>query len=233
MIRRGAIWITRSLPGALETARKIEALGGTGFVAPLLSVEAVTPAKPLAEVPAFAVTSSNALIRLEELTRSRSARIYAVGRATADAALRAGFANVSSADGGVEDLARLIAEDPPPEGLVHISGEEVAGDLQARLTTLGVGAERIVVYRTRAATTLPDPAKDSLGRRDLRAVLVHSPKAARVLAQLLRPAFDLADTDLLGLSPGCLEALAPFGWRQAKAAEAPNEEALLRLLQTS
>ena len=80
--------------------------------------------------------------------------------------------------------------------------------------------------------TLPPGLVEALaGPGDL-AVLLHSPKAARALAELLadEPGIDAARLSAFGLSPGCLAPLARLPMANRRAAAAPREAALLDLL---
>src|SRR5439155_23013853 len=115
---------------------------------------------------------------------------------------------VASADGDVAALAAMIvgAADGLDGAVLHPGALEPAGDLLGPLAAAGLTARRLALYesasRRPAAATLA--ALDSLA-----AVLLHSPRAARILAGLLadHPAPRLR---ALCLSAAVAASLAPL-----------------------
>jgi uroporphyrinogen-III synthase len=220
------VWITRAQPGAEATAAKVAALGFTPIVDPLLEVAPIAASIALAGATALAFTSANGVQAFSRLCGSRALPVFTVGRATALAAREAGFARVSSADGDVEDLACLIVA-AQPGSVLWAGAREPAGDLVAALTHAGVAARGVAVYETVDRT--PSEATLALLDRPL-AVLLHSPRAARGLADILRrrPAQGLR---ALCLSEAVAAPLDPLVERGSVArAPRPDETALLALL---
>ena len=220
------VWITRARPGALATADRVRALGFEAIVDPLLSVETLPVDLDLSQVRALAFTSANGVEAFARLSDERGLPVFAVGRATARAAEAEGFASVSSADGDVEDLGRLIAAGAP--GLVLWAGASApAGDLVGFLRGRGVMARGVAVYETVERT----PSTETLARLDAPlTVLLHSPRAARALARLLdgqpRPT-------LRALCLSQAVAAPLFGLMEPRSvafAPRPDESALLELL---
>jgi uroporphyrinogen-III synthase len=226
--RRQRIWITRAQPGADATAERVRALGHEAVVAPLLIVRALPDVQiDLSGVAALAFTSANGVRAFADISAERSLRVFAVGAATAQAARSAGFKLVLSADGDVEALAEGIGQRRGElRGVVlNPSAAEPAGDLVGALDRQGVAARRVVLYETVPLT--PDEAAAQLVACD--AVLLHSPRAAQVLAALLKtnPAPKLR---ALGLSKAVLRPLlrAKLGGRVFPSM--PLEGALLNLI---
>src|SRR5947207_15010339 len=95
-----------------ESAELAEALGRRGIdalIEPLLAIEyRDAPSPDFSAVQAVLVTSGNGVRALARLTGERTVPLFAVGAASAAAARAAGFAHVASADGAVDDLARLV-----------------------------------------------------------------------------------------------------------------------------
>lgn len=176
------VWITRARPGALATAERVRDLGLEAIVDPLLVVEALDAELDLAPFTALAFTSANGVEAFARLTDARGLPVFAVGRATAKAAHVEGFASVSSADGDVEDLCDLIAAGA--SGPVLWAGaKQPAGDLVGMLRGSGVMAKGVAVYETLERM----PSDETLARLNApKTVLLHSPRAARVLASVLR-----------------------------------------------
>lgn len=230
------VWVTRAEPGASETANRLRALGRTPLVAPLLKVRALPLPEPdLTEVSAVAFTSANGVRAFAALTARRDLPVFAVGEATGAAAEAHGFPVAGRAEDGVTALAALIATARRAlgGGVLHPTAREPAGDLVGQLSAAGVAAKALVVYETTAASDVPSSARAALQAGALAAVLIHSPRAARTLAALLkreRLGAALADTELLGFSTACLAPLDTLPFAARLAPERPSEHALLALL---
>lgn len=227
--RKQRIWITRAQPGADVTAERVRALGHEALVAPLLAVRVLPDVQvDLHGVAALAFTSANGVRAFADANGERALKVFAVGAATAQAARTAGFKSVLSADGDVEALAEGIAarRGELRGAVLHPGALEPAGDLAGALEKQGVEARRLVLYET-APVDLTEAQADRLTQSD--AVLLHSPRAAQVLAKILKthPSPDLR---ALGLSKAVIQPLA----RTRMAAKAfppfPLEAALLNLI---
>jgi uroporphyrinogen-III synthase len=202
-------------------------------VASLLVVHPLPQASGLPQdLAALAFTSANAVRAFASWTPQRSAPVFAVGDSTAEAARLAGFTDVTSAGGDVAALAARIAAERPRGPLLHPCAAEAAGDLAGGLAEVGVNLRALPLYETRPVENAPSDAMDALRDGVVAAVLLHSPKAARVLAGLWTRAAapDLAQVRLLGLSQACLAPAAHLPFASAVAAAEPAEAALLELL---
>ena len=225
----GTVWITRARPGAQATARRVEALGFTPLIDPLLEIRLLDPRVDLAGVAALAFTSANGVEAFARLTSARDFRVFTVGEATARAAEAAGFPDPDSADGDVEALAALIAATGP--GLVLCPGaDQPAADLPALLALSGNPARALAVY---AAADRPPTAQTLALMSSLDAVLLHSPRAARGLVRGLAAA-PAPGLRALCLSPAVAEPLAAAQRAglvgSVTFAPRPRESALLDLL---
>lgn len=227
--RRKKIWITRAQPAADVTAERVRALGHEALLAPLLEVRNLDHVDiDLSGVAALAFSSANGVRAFAERSGRRELKVFAVGAATAQAARQAGFRSVLSSEGDVTALARgIVARRSELKGTVlHAGAAELAGDLTGELMQAGVEARRLILYESRPVTLVETQLKSVL-RAD--AVLLHSPRAARVLAQILRktPAPNLR---ALGLSPAVLKPLARIKLAAKTAPPFPLEAALLQLI---
>ena len=227
--RRQRIWITRTQPGADSTAERVRAMGHDAIIAPLLTVHRVDNVEiNLRGVAALAFTSANGVRAFAEQCGERELRVFAVGAATAQAARAAGFRTVLSADGDVEALAEGIAarRSQMRGAVLHPGAAEPAGDLAGALEKHGVEARRAILYET-GPVKLSDAEAEMLVRAD--AALLHSPRAAKVLAAVLK-AHPAPRLRALGLSKAVMRPLA----RTPLAAKAfppfPLEAALLNLI---
>jgi uroporphyrinogen-III synthase len=223
---RALVWITRTRPGADETARRLRAAGLEPLLAPVLETVPLEAVLELAPDEDLVVTSLAGLERAASLSVRRDHAVYAVGDATAAAARAHGYARVVSAAGDGAALARLLLEEGSGAGLVHASGLEVAADLVGTVVARGRRARQVVVYKTEPLDRLPETVQRALEAGRLAAVLVHSPRGAAAVARLLGPA-SARPRAALGLSEACLGPLGTLGGLVRAAASAPTDAALI------
>jgi uroporphyrinogen-III synthase len=228
--RRKKIWITRARPAAEATAERVRAMGHEAVVSPVLAVRNLDQVEiDLAGVAALAFTSANGVRAFAEKSGERGLKVFAVGSATAQAARQAGFRSVLSADGDVEALAYgIVARRSELKGLVlHAGAAEPAGDLVGELAARGMEARLLKLYETTPVAFSETQAK-SLLKSDV--VLLHSPRAAKVVARLLR-AEPTPGLRALGLSRAVLKPLARVRLAAKLAPPYPLEAALLQLIE--
>jgi uroporphyrinogen-III synthase len=182
----------------------------------------------LAGVAALAFTSANGVRAFADLSGERTLRVFAVGAATARAARAAGFKLVLSADGDVEALAEGIGQRRGElrGAVLHPGAVELAGDLTGALEKHGVTARSVTLYET-YPVKLEAEAADQLVRAD--AVLLHSPRAAKVLAGVLK-AHPAPKLRALGLSKAVVRPLARTPLASRAFPPLPLEAALLNLI---
>jgi uroporphyrinogen-III synthase len=223
------LWVTRAQPGADATAARLRALGLAPVVAPLLEVRRLDRAPiDLTDVCALAFTSANAVAAFAERCERRDLRVFAVGDATARAARERRFQRVLSAQGDVKALAAaLAARRRELTGVIlYPAATEPAQDLAGALAAVGLSVRQVALYET--ATVEPAPAL--IARLpEIGGVLVHSARAGRALAAVLR-AHPSPHLVAYCLSPQIARTLARSALAAVIAADAPNEEALMALL---
>lgn len=217
------VWVTRTAPEAAATAARVEALGHTAIVAPVLEARAIPGATlDLAGIDALAFSSAHAVAAFAALSDARALPVFTVGAATAERARRAGFTHVRSADGGAAALAALIAvAEPRPSLVLHSAARDPAADLVALLAARGVEARALAVYQAVPTGLAGAPAAD--------AILIHSARGAERVAALTAPAAR-GGLAVYAISPAAAAPLHGLGFAQIVAAPRPNEAALLALL---
>ena len=214
------VWITRAEPGASETAERVAAHGHKAVVAPLLMLERLpNPQMNLHDVRAIAFTSANGVRAFAAASPERDFRIFCVGAATA----------AEAGDGDVAALAQRIATrqlELRGGVVLHPGAAHPAGDLVGALKRAGIEARGVALYDSMPAQVSPEILA---GMGEIDAVLLHSPKASKVLAKLLRkhPAPHLR---ALCLSPAVARPLSRIDLSERVAAPIPFEAALLNLI---
>jgi uroporphyrinogen-III synthase len=230
--------VTRPRPEAERTAAILRAQGHTVVVAPLLRIEAVIDveigAGPWAAIVVTSANAGPAIAGHQRFPILRTLPVLAVGRRSADAMRDAGFAEVTSADGDVGDLVRLVAERlPRGAALLYLAGAERAGDLAGDLAARGFAVETIVVYRAIAAASFAPDAVQAIGH-GIDGVLHYSPRSAAVYAAAARAGGLIAAAVVkpaqFCLSAHVAEPLAQAGATDIRIAPQPNEAALIALL---
>jgi uroporphyrinogen-III synthase len=209
--------VTRPQPEADETAALARAQGFRALVAPLLVIRPLAPA-PLDEaVDAILLTSARsvplAAAIYPELVGALPA--FAVGPATAAAADRAGFRLEGI---GASDGQAALALASPYHRVLHLRGEDGA----PLLPPPGVRLVTRILYRAEPVPALDPCAVEALCREPRVAVLLFSPRTARIFAARAAEAGLLrSDIRILCLSEAVAEA-AEGGWRQRMVAPAPT-----------
>jgi uroporphyrinogen-III synthase len=231
--------VTRPEPDSARTAALLRGRGHDVLQQALLRIEQVADAT-LGRGPWAAVlfTSANAVRavaghhRFRELTGLPA---YAVGNRTQVAAMVAGFAQVLSADGGIDALAELAGrrESNFDRPLLYCAGEDRAGDLAGALQARGVAVETACVYRAAVVAGLTSDVRAAFAGGGIDAVLHYS---ARTAAAFVAAATAAGIRDLsirsrhLCLSPQVAAPLAAAGATAIDVASEPNEQALFALI---
>ncbi len=225
--------VTRPEPGAGETARRLQALGHTPLIAPVLRIVATaTRLPPPGAVQAVLATSANAL---PALAGHRDCRLLAVGDATAARAREAGFGDILSAGRDAVALAALVGAQCDPAGLPLLLavGAGEGGELVGLLRTAGFTVLRRETYAARPVERLPAAAVAALGAGEIGTALFFSGATVRAFIDLLGGALPLSvatGIDALALSPAVARALTPLPWRRIRVASDPNQDAILTLM---
>lgn len=228
--RAELVWVTRTAPHNLLTARHLRSAGLDPLIEPALRIVALPSPGPI-EVPDALVFTSLQGVRLHRFFPSlASLAVFTVGDHSARFARLRGYTNVTSAAGDVHDLRRLVAAAlPAGSKVLHVSAARPAGDLVGMLREDGFMARRLCVYE--AVEASPLDLEWIAGKLPaIGTILVHSPRAGRHVASWLAQQM----TGWTGVV-ACISAAAarPFAdLRSARTiiAAEPNEAALLDVL---
>jgi uroporphyrinogen-III synthase len=229
--------LTRPEADAARTASSLRALGHAVIVTPLLRIETLSDAE-LGAGPwaAILVTSANAVRSIAVHPRRgelRAVPMLTVGPRTAQALRAAGFADVTSADGDVNDLAALVAARIKPQAtLLYLAGEQRSGDLAGDLRARNFTVHSVIIYRAVVAEKLPDHAAAAFAagidgvlhfsRRSAEAYL-DAARGSGLLAEALKTPVHFC------LSARVAEPLTQAGAADIRIAARPEEAALLAL----
>ena len=232
---RNGVLITRPEAGAADTAARVAALGLRPVIAPLLEIRSLPAALPAAaQLQAVLIASGNALAALP--ASHHHLPLLAVGRASAERARDAGFAQVFSADGDAEALIGLTCARCHAAGLPLLlaAGRGQSLALAAALRQRGFRVLRRVTYAAAPAAALPPIAATALRDGHLRAALFFSAETARQFTRLvirsgLREA--VGGIDACAIGAPAATAIEALPWRRVLRAAQPTQDAMLALLQ--
>ncbi len=222
---KGAVWITRTLPGANDSARLFKAKGYESVIAPLLTIA------PYADMPKppplnaiLIFTSKNGLSAFTLNTDKRHWPVVTVGDSTAKRARELGFETVYSASGTWEDVvtkvkSKFSSKDQP---VYHISGKHVRGHIVETLKRSGYSARREIFYASDPVIQLPD-----LDLSTMTHIAIYSPLAAKTLAGF-KP--DLSHLTTVCISRGTDTELDGLNIQHRLIAQTPDETAMLSCL---
>lgn len=219
--------VTRTQPGADETAANLTALGYQAILSPMLRiVETGLEPSFLEGVRDLVFTSANGVRAFASAGRTPAGfTAWCVGPSTTAAAREAGFARVVEGDGDAADLATLIltarAELSGP--LLHIANDAAAGNLVAALKAAGLDARFAAAYKTVAAPSLSPAALAALSQGPA-ILLVHSAKGAGAIVQ---SGAALTAAITVAISAPAAAPLANTLLSGLWIAQRPNEDALM------
>jgi uroporphyrinogen-III synthase len=210
------IAVLRPEPGNRVTAAAIEARGRTTIRMPLFEVRPQAWQMPDAEgFDALILTSANALRHGgPALSALHRLPVYAVGKATADAALRGGFHVVCVGEEGADSLI-VRAEAAGVRRALHLAGRE------RTIEASGIVAQVVTVYASERR------APDDVAKLAGSIVLVQSARGAAWLGELVdMHAIDRRGIALVAVSAP-VAAAAGSGWERVAVPEAMTSEALI------
>jgi uroporphyrinogen-III synthase len=210
--------VLRPEPGAAATVASAIAAGWHPIAAPLFMIAAVEWEAPDASAhDALMLTSAQAVRHAgEKLDLYRALPVYAVGEATAVAAMEAGFGDVRMGSADAALLVTMMVRDGVTHPL-HLAGRE-----HRILDAAPIPIARQIVYAADPVAELPSVARAALRQKAV--ALLHSQRAATVFADLLAKA---------GIDPATVRVAAISGaagvgaWAAVEISQAPNDSALL------
>jgi len=228
--------VTRPRAEAVALAEALAMRGIEAIIEPLLDIHyRDEPAPDLAGLQAVLCTSANGVRALARLSGDRGIALFAVGEATAARARDEGFAQVKSAGGNVEDLARLAGRRLRPDAgrLLHLAGSDIAGDLAGMFREKGFAVDRVVLYEARPVPGLSAPTNAALQSGLVDFALFFSPRTAAVFTRLAEQAgvgAAIRGVTAVSISAAADRALGDLAFRGRLVADTSDQNALLAVL---
>jgi len=238
-----AVLVTRPQPDDETTAASLRARGFEVLLAPMLRFEPVAfHDDEDARYGAVIVTSANALRGIAphlKASRLLGLPLFTVGEHTAEAARRAGFSKVISADGDAGSLRDCVLaavktkELKKTDTLLYLAGADLARDLAGELGERGFIVVTQITYRMVPVPSLPRDACDAFAANRIEAVLHYSRRSARAFLEAARAGG--VEISALAIPQCCISAavaslVRDAGATQVMAAASPDENALFETL---
>ena len=210
------LFVFRPEAAARQTVVKARALGLDAISIPLFEIEPLdwSPPEP-SDFDGLLLTSANSVKAAGDgLDLYRHLPVYAVGEGTAVAARVAGLGVATVGNGGIDGLLSQVDANAR---LLHLCGEDRREPAMA-----GRSIAPVSIYR--AVEKAEVAGLDVLQGQ---VAVVHSPRAARRLAELIDP--DRRSTVRIAAISAAAAEAAGDGWEEVRAARAPNDTDLLAL----
>jgi len=145
------ILLTRPLEDCSEMIFKFQSLGNKVSHLPLLKIYKIDYSEiNFSDFKAIIFTSANAIKFLDNKKINKKILCFCVGNITEKKARSAGFQNVITAEGNVENLKELILRnfDKKDGKMIYVCGETISIDLDRNLIEEGYSIKRITNYKT-------------------------------------------------------------------------------------
>lgn len=205
--------------------------------APLIAPEFLQATFPHREFAAVIFTSETGVEGVRRLMRGDRPHLprtaFCVGGRTAEAARRAGFEAIS-AEGDVHALEALIRASAPKGPLLHVRGEDAAGDLVGSLKKAGLETDSLVVYAQRPQP-LASTARALLAAPGKVIVPLFSPRTARIFVEACRELPLSAALLVAVISQNAADALADLPVAALQIAATPDaagmQDAIARIVE--
>lgn len=227
------VLVTRPGFDAERTAETLRRLGCHTLIDSVIEIEVIAAAIAESRYEAIVFTSANGVRAAKQFGHFKQLPVFAVGTRTAEVARECGFANVGVAAGEVNALGELIvAELSAGARVLHLAGEDRAGDLPGRLLRAGIKTETAVIYRAKPAKVLKPETIAAFRAGQIDAVLHYSERSAAAFVRLAHAAGidqDIRKTRHICLSAAVAAPLQLIGLR-VEVAAAPDEQALFAVL---
>jgi len=225
------VLITRTNPGASRLAEKLQAIGVSSMICPMLEVESIGGKAEMGEdIVGFILTSAAAIIGLPTPDDVGVRPIYCVGAATAAQAKQAGYQNNIQGSGNGRNLARQVLKtNKNQSGVLLWCRGEIADEAMGKaLRKKGIKVQQHRCYRTKALQNLPVPVAASLEAGQFNAVIFQSRQGADSFRKL-KP--NLSETtQALAFSAPIAARLADMGFANIITCERPNEQSMIAAL---
>jgi uroporphyrinogen-III synthase len=233
------ILVTRPEDESEALCKKLSHIGLKPLSAPLMkitnipNIEDSLKSSLKIKVQAIILTSSNAVRYLSNIIDNiKNLKTIAVGNKTAATAKQYGFTDVINVNGNALKLTDYIIENYEPKqgSILYLSAQEIAYDIEKRLSDVGFQIKRIAVYRAVKMDKFSDEIINNFNTKTIGSVLLFSKRTAEIFVNLIEK-YNLKNTvnEVVAfvLSSNIASEVRKLDLKDIIVAPQPNEEALL------
>lgn len=230
------VLLTRPLAESEQLAALLRSHGHDPVISPAMDIRfREGPPLMLDGVQAIIVTSANGIDALARRTPVRDVPVFAVGPQTSEAARAAGFANVQDAGGNSAALVKTVRGSARPNrgALLLAVGRDRRGDVEGCLSMAGITVRVEELYEAVEIPQLSAAALKALCEGPIDAVMLFSPRSARLFAQqILAAKLAQACERMIALciSAATAAELGALTFAARRIARRPDRQGMLHLL---
>lgn len=232
---KNIVLITRPEDSAAETAYAINQKGYLTFCEPFLEVVYHDVELPeLSPYSALIFTSANAVQGFVRNSQRRDIVAYCVGDQTAQAVRQAGFKGYKSAKGNVDDLVKLIHQEPIQGKILYLRARDVAQPLKVKEKNIA----EITLYHTEKSKEISQNCLDLMAAGAFSHVLFYSARTAETFTELVEKHHKkqgvkngLKQCKALCLGDSMIKYVTNLQWKDVVVAKTPDRLGMLHLLE--
>jgi uroporphyrinogen-III synthase len=221
-----SVLITREQESALHTANKLLAKGYGVVLNPLISIvycDLEVVEKTQSDY--MLITSFNAAKRVPDVYKDLSGiKLITVGEKSAEYLKSKGvdvIYTAADAEDLMNDIVNVVQDNA---SIDFVCGDHIASDLDVKLSNKGFQINKMIVYKSIAATTF----KMSILKR-IDTVLFYSPRTATIFAELVGEAKRyLQYIDCICISQNVAQKIQEIGFKSVRVADGPTEDELIK-----
>lgn len=229
------ILITRPAEDAERLAQTVTERGFTPIIEPLLNIIAQDHTLPETDqISSLIFTSKNAVRSLQQsdIRKLKQIPVFTVGDKTATCAREAGFEDITSASGTVDDLKQILQNAGSFDAdkfILYISGQDITDDL----SDLSLNIKRVVTYKAETPSSFSPALVSHIKERNLQAISFFSERTASHFVALITK--ENLDGELDNIAALCIsekvrKAVDKLPWKAILTAESPEQNSLLARL---
>ena len=230
------VLLTRPIRESEHVARVVQSRRHEPLMSPVMEIHFLggTPLA-LEGVQAIVLTSANGVRALARRTSARAVPAFAVGPQTAEAARAGGFASVEQADGDSDLLVETLRRSAHPQNgaLLLVTARTRTGDVDKKLAAAGFTVRVAELYEAVEMPQLSAAAAKALAAGGIDAVMLFSPRSARLFVQQIQSArleHNCSSMVALCISEATADALSSLQFAACWIAGRPDRDAMLQLL---
>ena len=231
---KNVVLITRPEDDSTTIAYAVNQKKYLAFCEPFLDVVFYDTELPnLENYGALVFTSANGVRAFVLKSERRDIPVFTVGDNTLEEVRCHDFATYKSAQGNVDDLINMLADENIEGSALYIRGEHISKQLDGAVS--GLDINEFTLYRTEKPQQISPNCLDLLRQGIFSHVLFFSARTAETFVALIsgdvQAVSGLKRTKALCLGDSMIECLSVLPWQDIMVAAEPNRDGLLDLLQ--